>query len=220
MSPDNEDIFIVVICGIGGLGKTTLAQLVFNDDIVTKHFEPKIWVCVSDDDSGDGFGTKALLKKITESKNDKSMEDLKKKLDENLSQKKYLRILDDVWNKQREDWEKVRPLLEVGSKRSKILVTPRNTKVSFLGNNTTPFELKGLGQEETWNLFLKITFGGQENSVIGKIINVGKEIVNMCNGVPLIINTLGGILMTHPHPLPAAGVPATPQKSPAVTYND
>ena len=96
MSPDNEDIFIVVICGIGGLGKTTLAQLVFNDEIVTKHFEPKIWVCVSDDDSGDGFGAKALLKKITKFENDKSVEDLKKTLDENLSQKKYLKILDDV----------------------------------------------------------------------------------------------------------------------------
>ena len=159
-SPDNEDIFIVVICGIGGLGKTTLAQLVFNDEIVTKHFEPKIWVCVSDDDFCDGFGEKALLKKITKSENDKSMEDLKKTLDEILSQKKYLLILDDSWNKQKEDWEKVRPLLEVGAKGSKILVTTRNTEVSFFGNNTTPFELKGLGQEESWNLFSKITFGG------------------------------------------------------------
>ena len=86
VSPDNEDIFIVVICGIGGLGKTNLAQLVFNDERVTKHFEPKKWVCVSDDHSGEGFGEKALLKKITNSENDKSeVEDLKKTLDKNLS---------------------------------------------------------------------------------------------------------------------------------------
>ena len=64
-----------------------------------------------------------------------------------------------------------------------------------MGKNTTPFELKGLGKKESWNLFSNITFGGHENTVSKKIIDVGKEIVNMCNGVPLIINTLGGILM-------------------------
>ena len=110
MSPNNEDIFIVVICGIGGLCKTTLAQLVFNDEIVTKHFEPNLWVCVSDDDSGEGIHANVLLKKITKSKNDASLDDLKKTLDEKLSQKKFLLVLDDVWNKRREDWEKVRPL--------------------------------------------------------------------------------------------------------------
>ena len=195
VSPDNEDIFIVVICGIGGLGKTTLAQLVFNDEIVTKHFEPKLWVCVSDDDSGEGFGANALLKKMTNSKNDVSLDDLKNGLHKQISQKKYLLVLDDVWNKRSEDWEKVRPVLEVGAKGSKILVTTRNTEVSYMGKNTRPFELEGLGEKESWNLFSNITFGGQENSVSEKIINVGKEIVNMCNGVPLIINTLGGILM-------------------------
>ena len=196
VSPDNdEDVFIVVICGIGGLGKTTLAQLVFNDEKVTKHFEPKLWVCVSDDDYGEGFGANVLLKKITKSIDDVSLDDLKKKLDEKLSQKKYLLVLDDVWNKRREDWEKVRPLLEVGAKGSKILVTTRNTEVSFMGHNTRTFELQGLGPQESWNLFSNITFGGEENSVSEEIKKVGEKIVNMCNGVPLIINTLGGILL-------------------------
>ena len=123
------------------------------------------------------------------------MEDMKKTFNEKVCQKKYLLVLDDVWNKRREDWEKVRPLLEVGAKGSKIVVTTRNTEVSFMGNNTRPFELKGLGEKESWNLFSSITFGGEENSVSEEIKKVGKEIVNMCNGVPLIINTIGGILL-------------------------
>ena len=196
VAPDNDqDVFIVAIMGIGGLGKMTLAQLVFNDERVTEHFEPKIWVCVSYNDSGEGFGANALLKKITKSKNDASLDDLKNELRRQISEKKYLLALDDVWNKQREDWEKVRHLLEVGSEGSKILVTTRNTEVSFMGNNTRPFELEGLDEEESWNLFSKITFGGQENSVSKEIEKVGRQIVGMCRGVPLIINTLGGILL-------------------------
>ncbi|KAJ9672965.1 hypothetical protein PVL29_026293 [Vitis rotundifolia] len=202
VSPDKENVFIVAIVGIGGLGKTTLAQLVYDDERVKKHFEFKKWVCVSDD-SGEGFGESALLKKLSKSKNDEgdkssqslSLDDLKNELHKQISQKKYLLVLDDVWNNENENWEKVRTLLEVGAKGSKIVVTTRNAEVSFMGNNTVRIKLEGLDKDESWNLFSNITFGGQTNTVNPEIIKVGKEIVNLCNGVPLIINTLGRTLM-------------------------
>ncbi|XP_034678718.1 putative disease resistance protein RGA4 isoform X2 [Vitis riparia] len=202
VSPDKENVFIVAIVGIGGLGKTTLAQLVYDDERVKKHFEFKKWVCVSDD-SGEGFGESALLKKLSKSKNDEgdkssqslSLDDLKNELHKQISQKKYLLVLDDAWNNECENWEKVRTLLEVGAKGSKIVVTTRYTEVSFMGNNTVSIELEGLNKDESWNLFSDITFGGQMDTVNSEIIEVGKEIVNMCNGVPLMIKTLGRTLM-------------------------
>ncbi|RVW64607.1 putative disease resistance protein RGA4 [Vitis vinifera] len=99
-SDGEENLSVVAIVGIGGLGKTTLAQLVYNDGRVKEHFEPKIWACISDD-SGDGFDVNMWIKKVLKSMNvrfEESLEDMKNKLHEKISQKRYLLVLDDVWN--------------------------------------------------------------------------------------------------------------------------
>ncbi|RVW73397.1 putative disease resistance protein RGA3 [Vitis vinifera] len=102
LSSNNEEILsVVAIVGFGGLGKTTLTQLVYNDERV-KHFEHKTWVCISDD-SGDGLDVKLWVKKILKSMGVQGVESmtldgLKDKLHEKNKSKKYLLVLDDVWN--------------------------------------------------------------------------------------------------------------------------
>ena len=194
-SGNEKNLSAVAIIGIGGLGKTTLAQLVYNDERVVDFFGPKIWICVSDD-----FDVKLLVKKILESlsgvvEKSESLEVLKVSLHEKLRQQRYLLVLDDVWNDDFQNWDRLRTLLMVGAKGSKILVTTRNRNVaSTMGIDHFPFSLKGLKENQSWNLFSKIAFEEGQERMYPRLVGIGKEIVNMCNGVPLIIKTLGAIL--------------------------
>uniref|UniRef100_A0A2N9J2T6 Rx N-terminal domain-containing protein n=1 Tax=Fagus sylvatica TaxID=28930 RepID=A0A2N9J2T6_FAGSY len=111
-----ENVSVVPIVGIGGLGKTTLAQYVYNDDIVKKHFELKMWVCVSDP-----FEVKVVVEKIIASAtsnkpNDLHMDELQKQLRNKIDGKKYLLVLDDVWNQNYNKWDNLKSLLMGGAK--------------------------------------------------------------------------------------------------------
>uniref|UniRef100_F6H4R5 Disease resistance protein RGA4 n=1 Tax=Vitis vinifera TaxID=29760 RepID=F6H4R5_VITVI len=197
LSSNNEEILsVVAIVGFGGLGKTTLTQLVYNDERV-EHFERKTWVCISDD-SGDGLDVKLWVKKILKSMGVQGVESLtldglKDKLHEKISQKKYLLVLDDVWNENPGKWYEVKKLLMVGARGSKIIVTTRKLNVASIVEDKSPLSLKGLGKKESRALFSKFAFREQE-ILKPEIVEIGEEIAKMCKGVPLIIKTLAMIL--------------------------
>ncbi|KAJ9672973.1 hypothetical protein PVL29_026301 [Vitis rotundifolia] len=203
LSSNNEEILsVVAIVGFGGLGKTTLTQLVYNDQRV-KHFEHKTWVCISDD-SGDGLDVKLWVKKILKSMGVQDVESLtldglKDKLHEKISQKKYLLVLDDVWNENPGKWYEVKKLLMVGARGSKIIVTTRKLNVASIMEDNSPVNLKGLGEKQSWALFSKFAFTEQE-ILKPEIVEIGEEIAKMCKGVPLIIKTLAMILHSKREP--------------------
>lgn len=193
-SSTEELVSVVPIVGMGGLGKTTLAQFIHNDEEVKNYFELRLWVCVSDD-----FGEKEIIRKILMSTTNAApqqleLDQLQIRLREELQEKKYLLVLDDVWNEDRQKWLKLSALLNTGKEGSKILVTTRSKEVARIMDTVPPYDLEGLSEEKSWALFRKMAFepGQEHNSP--QLIEAGKEIANKCGNVPLAIITLGSLL--------------------------
>ncbi|KAM3752641.1 hypothetical protein ACB098_03G034600 [Castanea mollissima] len=189
-----ENVSFLSIVGIGGMGKTTLTRYVYNDRRVLGYFNLKMWVCVSDN-----FDVKKITKKIFESATGKKpenleMDNLQIKLCEELNQKKYLLVLDDVWNEDEEKWSILKGILMSGSKGSKVVITTRTKLIANITSTISPYDLLGLSEKQSWSLFKQMAFRNGKETIKPNIEEIGMDIVRKCCGVPIAIKAIGRIL--------------------------
>ena len=111
-----------------------------------------------------------------------------------LSHQKIFLVLDDVWNEDPVEWAKLRDMLIVGARGSRIVVTTRSRKVASIVHTMDPYELKGLSDNECLSILVKWAFEKGEESKHQNLINIGRDIVKKCGGVPLAARTLGAAL--------------------------
>ncbi|KAA3472394.1 putative disease resistance protein RF9 [Gossypium australe] len=207
---DGSECRVFSICGMGGLGKTTLAKKIYSQSQVVRHFKHLAWAYVSQNCQKRKVWEDILSDFNLLSEADKKMkvEKLAEKLSSFLEENKCLVVLDDIWNT--ESWDSLKPAFSVRETRSKILLTSRNKEIVFHSDKKGfLYELQCLNYQQSWELFQK-TSGFEVFTYLfetlfwhcagykidAKMKKLGKDMVQHCAGLPLAIITLGGILGT------------------------
>ncbi|TYI85225.1 hypothetical protein E1A91_D05G425100v1 [Gossypium mustelinum] len=192
-STNSDGVCVVSIVGMGGIGKTTLAQLVFNDPSIKESFDHKSWVCVSDDFDAVNI-TKTILRSLdADSRDENDLNLLQVKLKEKLSGKRLLLVLDDIWNESYSDWTILRAPFGAGTK---IIVTTRLQKVSSNVDSVKAFYLDKLSHHDCLSIFAQHALKARNFDGHLQFKEIGENLVRRCNGLPLAAKAIGSLLRT------------------------
>ncbi|CAL5382912.1 unnamed protein product [Camellia sinensis] len=192
-SSDNN-IGVIPIVGMGGIGKTTLAQMVYKDETVKEYFNLKAWVCVSNE-----FDIMKITKTIYDSVTSQTcsfnnLDQAQVELQKALAGRKFLIILDDVWNEDYNAWNVLKKPFNDGAQGSKVVVTTRNRDIATMMATVELHNVKILSDEDCWSLFAQHAFANTSIDANPNLVSIGKKIVEKCKGLPLAARTLGGLL--------------------------
>ncbi|KAK2997672.1 hypothetical protein RJ639_025893 [Escallonia herrerae] len=186
---DERDIISLV--GLGGIGKSSLCGKVYNNLVISQHFDFRAWVCISKVHSVREVLEKIIIDVLELADEIKNMSDkmLRLELYRYLKCTRYLIVLDDVW---RSDWwGDLNHLFPRNMYGSRIVLT---TQFKEVAQSVSPYfhYLQPLNKEKSWNLLSeKVFLGGECPS---ELKGLGIQIADKCGGLPLAILVLGGVL--------------------------
>nr|GMD45807.1 putative disease resistance protein RGA3 [Ipomoea batatas] len=202
---DNGPPVVISIVGAGGIGKTTLAQLVYGHQQIKAHFDERVWVCVSHPFDQIKIA-KAIVESTTKSSTDLSqLEMLLEKIQSTLSQKRFLLVLDDVWTEEYAKWEPfkncfkdlIKNCREDLSKKcsgSRILVTTRSERVARMMGSVYLHPVELISDSDAWLLLSRMAFDSREEAYSEKLKDIGQKIAQRCRGLPLAVKVMGSLL--------------------------
>ncbi|XP_070011929.1 putative late blight resistance protein homolog R1A-4 isoform X3 [Nicotiana sylvestris] len=190
----SPDLDVITIFGMPGLGKTTLAKKVYDDCKAVNRFDVCVWCCISE-----RYEKKSLLIDILQQINialpenveEKSEGDLADLLRRSIMGRRYLIFMDDIWTI--EAWDDVKTPFRDDKQGSRIILTTRHAEVASYAKCTTdPLRLRFFHNEESWMLLVQKLFQGQQCPP--ELVDVGKRIAEKCQGLPLSVVLVAGLL--------------------------
>ncbi|KAF8687496.1 hypothetical protein HU200_043192 [Digitaria exilis] len=199
---EKQDRTLIAILGMGGLGKTTVTSSVYKNQKIRRTFDCHAWVNASQTYQGE-----ELLREIINQLIDQrasttggfmtmSRMRLVEVIQSYLQDRKYLIVLDDVWD--RDAWLFLNYAFVRNNCGSKVLITTRRKDVSSLAVDKYVIELTTLQYAESWELFCKRAFHASKDYICPENLrSLAEKIVAKCQGLPLAIVTIGSTLSYH-----------------------
>lgn len=195
---------VISLVGCGGIGKTTLAKMVYHNEVVRKHFNCRAWITINRTYSMKEILKVMLIKEIgIEGKQFEEIELMKRQeligiLRQSLRSKRYVVVFDDVWRE--EFWNVMRDALPDDDNGSRVIITSRSdivvaSCVESLFDHV--HRLEPLSEETSWDLFCRIAFQyDPERRCPPELEKISFEIIRICEGLPLAIVAMAGLMLT------------------------
>lgn len=195
---------VMSVVGMGGLGKTTLVKQVYEDERVKKHFAVHVWITMSHPLKMKDLLRNivrqlftAIRKPVPEGIDDMNSDWLKVVIKPFLQQWKYLIVLDNVWHINQ--WHAVNHAFARSDDSSRVMITTRNSDVaiaSCIEPDDMVFNIEPLSPDDSWDLFCKRSFRRTTSTCPAYLVEVSRRILEKCEGLPLAIVAIGGLLAT------------------------
>ncbi|XBI05491.1 hypothetical protein VPH35_133652 [Triticum aestivum] len=193
----SDNIMVIAIVGVGGIGKTTLAQKVFTNEAIQGEFSKKIWLSINKN-----FSDVELLKRaIIEAGGDPqpagdAKTTLQRTLKGALIGHKIFLVMDDVWNHGALEDVLKTPLVNSAAPGSRVIITTRDEGVARGVKAIWPHHhVNMLGPDDAWLMLKKQVLSSEiDEDDINMLKDVGLKIIQKCDGLPLAIKVMGGLL--------------------------
>ena len=196
-----EKLSSISVVGMGGMGKTTLVNRVYDSHPIRRSFGTHSWVTVSKSFASTEL-LRVALKGFLVTANEPVPDNLHSMTDFQLIdalrsylwRRRYVIVLDDVWTVNA--WETIKNAFPDCNCGSRIIFTTRLSNLAESIENTSHvYEIQPLPENEAWTLFCMKAFRGEHKAVCPpELEEMSRNILKKCEGLPLAMVAIGGLL--------------------------
>uniref|UniRef100_A0A0A9FI80 C3H1-type domain-containing protein n=1 Tax=Arundo donax TaxID=35708 RepID=A0A0A9FI80_ARUDO len=193
----DKQLKVLSIFGFGGIGKTTLAKHILQEH--GGNFVCRAFVRVSRKPDTRNLLRSILLQTRCRQPSDAcSLQQLIDCLGEHLQERRYLIVIDDLWDTT--VWDIIVRALPDGTRSSRIIITTEFESVAMTccgDRSDYTLKMEPLSDDDSEKLFFTRVFGS-EDKCPHPFKDASYEIVRKCGGIPLSIINIAGLLASQP----------------------